>query len=103
MTVLESTERFTAAARAGGGWKKWLALALLAVLTGAAIWLVWFSSVLSVQEVRVVGAAGERGAGLARTAAAVVRDGGLTEITPGTETVLVLEPGPGTNGEGGRA
>lgn len=58
MTVLESTERFTTAEREGGGWKKWLALALLVVLAGAAVWLVWFSSVLSVQEVRVVGATG---------------------------------------------
>ncbi len=57
MTVLESTERFTAARRQGG-WKKWLALALLVVVAGAAVWLVWFSSVLSVQEVRVLGATG---------------------------------------------
>ena len=41
-------------------------------------------------DLQVVGAGGEEWAGLARTAVAVVRDGGLTEITPGTETVLVL-------------
>ncbi len=41
--------------------------------------------------VRVVGAGGERWAGLADIAVAVVRDGGLTEIVPGSETVLVLE------------
>lgn len=40
--------------------------------------------------VRVAGAGGERWAGLARIAVAVVRDGGLTEIVPGSETVLVL-------------
>lgn len=57
MTVLESTERFTAAARAGRC-KTWLALAVGAGLIGMAIWFVWFSSVLSVQEVRVVGAKG---------------------------------------------
>jgi cell division protein FtsQ len=57
MTVLESTERFTAAARSSR-WKTWLALAVLVVLVGTAVWLVWFSSVLSVKEVRVLGAAG---------------------------------------------
>ncbi|MFC6238712.1 cell division protein FtsQ/DivIB [Longivirga aurantiaca] len=57
MTVLESTERFTAARRQGG-WRTWLALALVAMIAGVAVWLVWFSSVLSVQEVRVVGATG---------------------------------------------
>lgn len=57
MTVLESTERFTAAARSGR-WKTWLALAVLVVLAGTAVWLVWFSSVLSVSEVRVLGAKG---------------------------------------------
>jgi hypothetical protein len=41
--------------------------------------------------VRVVGAGGERWAGLAEIAVAVVRDGGLTEIVPGSETVRVLE------------
>ncbi len=57
MTVLESTERFTAAARAGR-WKTWVGLAAAVALAGTAVWLVWFSSVLSVQEVRVVGAKG---------------------------------------------
>jgi len=42
--------------------------------------------------VRVVGAGGESWAALAGRAAAVVRDGGLTELAPGSETVLVLEP-----------
>ncbi len=41
-------------------------------------------------DVRVVGAAGRDWQDLARSAAAVVRDGGLTEIAPGSETVLVL-------------
>lgn len=40
----------------------------------------------------VAGAGGDRWARLARTAIAIVRDGGLTEITPGSETVLVLAP-----------
>jgi peptidyl-tRNA hydrolase len=41
-------------------------------------------------DVHVVGAAGEEWSRLAGSAAAVVRDGGLTEVTPGSETVLVL-------------
>jgi len=41
-------------------------------------------------DLRVVGAGGEKWAALAASAAAVVRDGGLTEITEGSETVLVL-------------
>jgi peptidyl-tRNA hydrolase len=43
-----------------------------------------------VLDLRVVGAAGEKWAVLAGSAAVVVRDGGLTEVTPGSETVLVL-------------
>jgi peptidyl-tRNA hydrolase len=41
-------------------------------------------------ELDVVGAAADEWAGLARDAVAVVRDGGLTELPPGSETVLVL-------------
>lgn len=40
--------------------------------------------------VRVVGASGDAWSELARSADAVVRDGGLTEIAPGSETVLVF-------------
>jgi peptidyl-tRNA hydrolase len=43
----------------------------------------------------VVGAGGERWSVLAGSAAAVVRDGGLTEIAEGSETVLVLGPRAG--------
>jgi peptidyl-tRNA hydrolase len=42
-------------------------------------------------DLRVVGAAGETWAALVASAATVVRDGGLTEIAPGSETVLVLQ------------
>ena len=42
-------------------------------------------------DVRVVGAGGEKWSALARSAAAIVRDGGLTEIAEGSETVLVLQ------------
>jgi peptidyl-tRNA hydrolase len=41
-------------------------------------------------EIRVVGAGGEKWAALAGSAIAIVRDGGLTEIAEGSETVLVL-------------
>jgi peptidyl-tRNA hydrolase len=43
-------------------------------------------------DLEVVGAGAEEWARLARDAVAVVRDGGLTELAPGSETVLVLEP-----------
>lgn len=42
-------------------------------------------------ELRVIGASGAAWATLAASATAVVRDGGLTEITPGSETVLILQ------------
>ena len=41
-------------------------------------------------DLRVVGAGGEKWSALVGSAAAIVRDGGLTEITEGSETVLVL-------------
>ena len=40
--------------------------------------------------VDVVGAGADEWARLERDAVAVVRDGGLTELAPGSETVLVL-------------
>jgi peptidyl-tRNA hydrolase len=42
-------------------------------------------------DVHVAGARDDEWARLAGTAVAIVRDGGLTEITPGSETVLVLQ------------
>jgi peptidyl-tRNA hydrolase len=39
----------------------------------------------------VVGAAADEWGRLAADAVAIVRDGGLTELTPGSETVLVLQ------------
>ena len=41
-------------------------------------------------ELRVAGAGDDEWARLAGSAVAIVRDGGLTELTPGSETVLVL-------------
>jgi hypothetical protein len=41
---------------------------------------------------RVVGAGVEEWSALAGSAVAIVRDGGLTEIAEGSETVLVLQP-----------
>jgi len=43
-------------------------------------------------DLRVVGKGGVGWAALAASAEAVVRDGGLTEIAPGSETVLVMRP-----------
>jgi len=42
-------------------------------------------------ELRVAGAGDEEWARLTVAAVAIVRDGGLTELTPGSETVLVLQ------------
>jgi peptidyl-tRNA hydrolase len=42
-------------------------------------------------DVRVGGADEDEWGRLASSAVAIVRDGGLTELTPGSETVLVLE------------
>jgi len=44
-------------------------------------------------DLHVVGASGETWSELRGSAAEVVRDGGLTEVAPGTETVLVLRRG----------
>jgi peptidyl-tRNA hydrolase len=49
---------------------------------------------------QVVGAGAEEWSALAGSAIAIVRDGGLTEIAEGSETVLVLQPA-GTNREWG--
>ena len=46
-------------------------------------------------DLRVVGAGRAGWAALAGSADAIVRDGGLTEIAPGSETVLVLRPRAG--------
>ena len=56
-------------------------------------------------ELRVAGASGARWAELAPSATAVVRDGGLTEIAAGSETVLVFwrEPHPEERIESWRA
>ena len=47
----------------------------------------------------VVGAAAAEWERLAADAVAVVRDGGLTELAPGSETVLVLQPARGEGSE----
>lgn len=46
-------------------------------------------------DIHVFGAGGEGWSALAASAAAIVRDGGLTEIAEGSETVLVLQPRAG--------
>jgi cell division protein FtsQ len=55
MTVVESAQRFGATQRTHH-WRRWLALVVVAVLVSLAVWVVWFSALLSVREVRVVGA-----------------------------------------------
>ena len=55
MTVVESAQRFGAAQRTRRT-ARWLLLALVVVVMGVAVWVVWFSSLLSVTEVRVLGA-----------------------------------------------
>jgi len=55
MSVVESAQRFGAAARTRRT-KRWVALAVAVVLAAAAVWVVWFSPLLAVTEVRVVGA-----------------------------------------------
>jgi len=55
MTLVDSAQRFGAAARTRRT-KQWVALAVAVALAAAAVWVVWFSSLLAVKEVRVVGA-----------------------------------------------
>lgn len=55
MTVLASAERFTEAGRRPSPWRRWLAVAAIVVVAAAAVWAVWFSALLSVREVRVLG------------------------------------------------
>jgi len=55
MTVVESAQRFGAATRTRRT-VRWVLLVGAVVLVGVAVWLVWFSSVLSVTQVRVLGA-----------------------------------------------
>jgi cell division protein FtsQ len=56
VTVVESAERFTAAATKRRGWRTWLLAATGALLLGVAVWAVGWSSLLDVDEVRVLGA-----------------------------------------------
>jgi cell division protein FtsQ len=55
MTVVESAQRFGAAARTRRT-RQWVALAVLLAVVALAVWVVWFSPLLTVKEVRVVGA-----------------------------------------------
>ena len=55
MTVVESAQRFGAAQRSRRT-TRWVVLALVVVLAAVAVWVVWFSSLLTVKEVRVLGA-----------------------------------------------
>jgi cell division protein FtsQ len=55
MTVVESAQRFGAAHRARRT-TRWVALVLVVALVALGVWVVWFSSLLTVKEVRVLGA-----------------------------------------------
>ncbi len=55
MTVVESAQRFGAAQRTRRT-TRWVALVVVVALVGLGIWVVWFSSLLAVKEVRVLGA-----------------------------------------------
>lgn len=55
MTVLESAQRFGASTRQRRT-RLWVALAVVVVLAAVAVWAVGFSSLLTVREVRVLGA-----------------------------------------------
>ncbi|MFN8169185.1 MAG: FtsQ-type POTRA domain-containing protein [Candidatus Nanopelagicales bacterium] len=54
MTVVESAQRFGAAARTRRVWR-WVAAAVVLALVALGVWVVWFSSLLTVKEVRVLG------------------------------------------------
>ena len=55
MTVLEAATRFTEPTRRRHV-RRWLALASAVALVALTVWVVWFSPLLSVREVRVLGA-----------------------------------------------
>jgi cell division protein FtsQ len=69
MTVVESAQRFGAAQRTRRT-TRWIALVVVVTLVASGVWVVWFSSLLSVREVRVLGAI-EVSADSVRQAAAV--------------------------------
>jgi cell division protein FtsQ len=54
VTVVESAERFGAATRTRH-LRRWIAVAVVVALTALGVWVVWFSSLLTVAEVRVLG------------------------------------------------
>src|SRR5512140_2317662 len=69
MTVVESAQRFGAQSRTRRT-RRWAVVAALVVLAALAVWVVWFSPLLTVREVRVLGAV-EVSADSVRQAAAV--------------------------------
>lgn len=78
MTVLESAQRFGAATRRRRI-HRWIALAVVIALLGLAVWAVWFSSLLTVREVRVLGTVNVS-AEQVRTAADVPSDVPLARV-----------------------
>ena len=55
MTVVDSAQRFGATTRTRH-WRRWVALVVVLALVALGVWVVWFSSLLTVKEVRVLGA-----------------------------------------------
>jgi cell division protein FtsQ len=69
MTVVESAQRFGAAQRTRRT-TRWVVLVVVVTLVALGVWVVWFSSLLAVKEVRILGAV-EVSADSVRQAAAV--------------------------------
>jgi len=94
MTVVESAQRFGAEQRTRRT-LRWVALAIVVALVAVAVWVVWFSSLLTVKEVRVLGAV-EVSADSVRQAAAVPERVGAiprvasVEVRRGWPDVLVV-------------
>lgn len=78
MTVVESAQRFGAATRRRRV-HRWIALAVVIALLALAVWAVWFSSLLTVREVRVLGTV-DVSADQVRTAADVPSDVPLARV-----------------------
>lgn len=78
MTVVESAQRFGAATRRRRV-HRWIALAVVIALLALAVWVVWFSSLLTVREVRVLGTV-DVSADQVRTAADVPSDVPLARV-----------------------
>lgn len=71
-------------------WVRPVAAVLVVVMAGAAVWVVWFSSVLAAREIRVVGAQGEAAERVV-SAAAVVQGEPLARVDTDAAAARVQE------------